>query len=85
MPLYHFRCGSCNTYYRRILTPTEAKTEFNCTQADCNGFLKREPKAPTSQTMERLDNGLMVEALERPADVERLISERAKKDPMQDD
>ncbi|MDE2103612.1 MAG: hypothetical protein KGL39_40615 [Patescibacteria group bacterium] len=37
--------------------------------------MDRQPKAPSSNVVETLDNGIMVRALERPAEAERLYKE----------
>lgn len=42
----------------------------------CQSPLVRTPKAPTTRVVERLDNGLMVKALERLADAPELHRER---------
>ena len=83
MPLYYYECEKCGTSTRRLLTPAEAKIVQPCIPP-CEGFLKRTPKGPTAQVVERLDNGFMARALERPADAERLFRERAKKGPRED-
>lgn len=46
--------------------------------------MRRAPKPPTTNVAERLDNGLMPRAVERPADAERLYHERAHKPPEDD-
>lgn len=44
----------------------------------------RNPKPPTSNVVERLDNGFMARAVERPADAERLYKERARQSELND-
>lgn len=78
MPLYYFRCGSCGAELKKLLTPAESKEPRTC---ECGGPFAREPKPPSNQVVERLDNGYMAKALERPADAERLYRERAAGDP----
>jgi hypothetical protein len=80
MPLYYFQCaGICKKSFRRILRPDQATAEIKCPTNACTGILKRTPKPPTSNVVETLDNGWMTKRVERLADVERLISDRARK------
>ena len=81
MPLYRFECASCRLIVRKILSVSASSSVFYC---QCGNELKRSPTGPTSQTMERLDNGWMKEAIERPADIERMMAERSAKDPMEE-
>ncbi len=78
MPLYYFHCRDCAGNSRRILTPGEVK---GAACRECGGKLKRNPKPPSTQVMERLDNGVMKRALERFADAEELHRDRAANDP----
>jgi len=78
MPLYYFRCGSCNAELKKLLPPAEAKAPRTC---ECGGAFVRAPRPPSNQVVERLDNGFMTKAVERPADAERLYRERAENDP----
>lgn len=73
MPLYYYRCCKCLKAQRRIQTPEEAAKLQGC---DCGYSLRREPRPPTAQVMETLDNGVMTKRLERLADAERLFEER---------
>lgn len=75
MPIYHFTCGSCGKARRRSLGAKESRTGLSC---DCGGTLSRTPAPPTSNTVEVLDNGVMVKALERPAQAERLYKEHVR-------
>jgi hypothetical protein len=81
MPLYNFVCCKCHQRQRRILTLEAAKQIQMCgkTLQDgkvCKYILKRSPVPPSTQTTEVIDNGIMTKRLERPADAERLYSER---------
>jgi putative FmdB family regulatory protein len=73
MPLYYFDCGACGKKLRRILNPAEASALL----CPCGAELSRDPRPPSSQVMETLDNGIMPKRLERLADAERLFAERA--------
>ena len=42
----------------------------------CGEIMNRQVKGPSTQTMERLDNGAMVRAVERYSDAERLLKDR---------
>ena len=74
MPLYYFKCGSCGAQVRQILKPEQAMAAMDCTCA--GGTLERDPRPPSTQVVESLDNGAMPRRLERLADAERLFSER---------
>jgi hypothetical protein len=52
----------------------EASRALRC--RECGGPLHRAGLGPSTQVVERLDNGLMPRALERLADAERLFEER---------
>jgi putative FmdB family regulatory protein len=78
VPLYYFTCDACKTDVRRILTPARAGAAVACPK--CKGELRRTPKGATANVIERLDNGLMTKAVERPAEAERLYKERAEAD-----
>ncbi len=73
MPLYYFRCPGCQLLSRKILAVEESTLARVC---ECGEDLRREPRPPTSQTVESLDNGHMPKRLERLADAERLFKER---------
>jgi hypothetical protein len=73
---------ACKAELVRFITPAEAKALPPCTK--CGGGVKRTPRPPTAFVKERLDNGIMPRAVERPADAERLYHERARKDPLKD-
>lgn len=75
MPAYFFRCGTCGTPTQLLLTPARAREEQKCA---CEGVLVREPRPPTSRTVEVLDNGTQSKKLERLADAERIYREHAK-------
>lgn len=79
MPLYHYTCPSCRAALRRILNREAAKRDQRC--PTCSAVLVRAPSAPSTSVVERLDNGHMPRAVERPAEAERLFRERSKIDP----
>lgn len=74
MPLFYFRCTACDEQARKIMTPAEARVAQRC--GACGGALTRDPRPPSSQAVETLDNGVMTQRLERLADAERLFAER---------
>lgn len=83
MAAWNFKCnGPCRKTTRKILEPEKvaAFVGTSCGKPDCGGTWQRDPTGPTTQKYERLDNGLMPRAVERPADAERLFKERADKD-----
>ena len=75
MPLYNLKCNKCNVTQRRVLSNFEVTKEidFNCL---CGGLLVKQAGAPTTQSMERLDNGAMPRAVERYTDAEQIMQER---------
>lgn len=78
MPLFYYWCEPCqNRFYKLLQTaPTSQKVE--CPK--CSGEAVRAPQAPTTKSMEKIDNGLMARAVERPADAERMFKERSQVD-----
>jgi putative FmdB family regulatory protein len=83
MPAYHFECPSCSHRRTKLLSVSKSKEAQKCEK--CGGEMVRNISPPTSQTLERLDNGFMNRAIERPVDAERLYKERANKDPSKED
>ncbi len=78
MPLYQFICSACAEQTRKILDAGKQKEKHAC---KCGGELLRDASAPSTQTMETLDNGLMVRRIERLKDAEELYHDRAKQGP----
>jgi hypothetical protein len=79
MPLYYFMCTTCQLRGRKILKAGEQKLVWPC--PTCNNPLVRDPKPPSSQMKESLDNGVMTRRVERLQNAEELYRERAKNDP----
>lgn len=79
MPLYYFFCETCQLHGRKVLKAGEQTRKWPC--PTCGKALKREPKAPSTQMMETLDNGAMVKRVERLQNAEELHRDRAKQDP----
>ena len=83
MPLYKYSCSSCGAEKARILVVAKAKAHVQiCT---CGAAMARDAAAPSTQVVERLDNGAMTKVLERPVDAQRLHYDRAHKDPLKDE
>ena len=74
MPIYNFVCNAGHAV-RRLLDAPKAGAGV-CDE--CGAELRRAPTGPNSTKMETLDNGAMTKRLERPADAERMASERAR-------
>lgn len=81
MPLYNYAC-ECGATKQRVCSFSQSKDVVACPK--CPLTMRRAPKPPTSTVSERLDNGWMARAVERPADAERLYADRANKDPSKD-
>lgn len=79
MPLYNFVCTGCSERERKLLKPGEQIRAWECSK--CGASLRREPKPPTTQMLESLDNGAMVRRVERLQNAEELYRDRAKNDP----
>lgn len=75
MPLYHFKCTKCETEVKRILEPKQ-QNEVTC--KECGSKLERLASGPSTQVMEKLDNGAMGKSIERLADAQRLFAERSR-------
>lgn len=67
MALFHYHCPVCGADERHL----ERKPSDRLCKA-CQKPLTRAPRPPSSRVVERLDNGLMVKALERLADAPEL-------------
>ena len=75
MPLYKMKCDKCGVIQRRVLSHYETikGMDFRCL---CGGLFVKQNPEPTTQSMERLDNGAMPRAVERYTDAEQLMQER---------
>lgn len=82
MPIFNFNCAACGRSPTRRIARTADEALAKASTCSCGGEMVRVPKPPTSTVFERLDNGMMVRAVERPADAERLYKERALQDPL---
>jgi len=71
LPLFKLRCGRCEKE-KKVMRDSPPK---EC--CPCGGEFQRAGNGPSSQVVERLDNGLMPKPLERLVDAERLHQERA--------
>lgn len=78
MALYRFVCTGCGKTKRKIIMGVNVALNFKC---ECGGELSRAPNPPSTMVTEKLDNGIMSRAVERPADAERLYAERARQTP----
>ena len=78
MPLFKYRCVLCGRPCDRLLAPERANDPAPCPFPSCEGQLERAPTGPSHQAVERLDNGLMPRALERPAEAQRMFEERSR-------
>ncbi len=80
MPLYNVFCSKCG--YMGQLLAKKVWTQMDARDLICPGcdkyLLLRCGKGPTTNVKEKLDNGVMVRAVERYADAEELFHERAK-------
>lgn len=72
MPIFNYSC-SCGNHVRHCFGVAESKALQEC--GLCGKTMSRDPRAPTHNVVEVLDNGIMAKALERPAEAERLTKE----------
>jgi putative FmdB family regulatory protein len=75
VPLFRYRCPACEVDVSK-LHAAKARPEYCCEK--CGGPLVRNPRGPSTQTVERLDNGAMGKAVERLANAEALYHDRSK-------
>lgn len=81
MPLFYVQCVSCRATAARMLgSSSEVKS---CRCKVCEGKVKRVPRPPSTVMTERLDNGIMSQALVRPTNAEEMYLDHAKNDPME--
>lgn len=81
MPLFYVQCLGCGETAARVLPSSDAVKTCHCKL--CNGKVKRVPRPPSTQMMERLDNGIMPKAIDRLANAEEFYLDHAKNDPME--
>jgi putative FmdB family regulatory protein len=79
MPFYRFECKVCGHRKRKMLPSGQQTQPVACEK--CQSTMWRDPNPPSTQVLEKLDNGLMAKPVERLADAERLYHERALTDP----
>lgn len=81
MPRYYFKCHKCSAS-RGVLRSLDHKADpLVCA---CGETMQRDPRGASSKIVETRDNGVMSRSVEQPADVERLMWERAHQDPDKD-
>lgn len=79
MPLFRLSCASCGKSEQRLASSwgTLGLRPGALTCETCGGQLERAATGPSAQVMERLDNGAMARAVERPKDAQEQMEERA--------
>ena len=81
MPAFNLVCTECGEKQTRVLFNKTNLPKLVC--IFCSGKVKRVVKGPSLQVKERLDNGIMVRAVERLANAEELFDDRSKNaDPL---
>ncbi len=70
-------CTGCGDKASRLLWLWDGSAVEKMTCKKCGAEVVRKPTGPSSQVVERLDNGMMPKAVERLADAERLYRDRA--------
>jgi hypothetical protein len=75
MPAFNFKCRACGPF--RKLLDRSAKAH-PCPK--CSSPARRDPKPPTSNVTETLDNGIMARRVERIQGATEIYSERARQD-----
>jgi hypothetical protein len=81
MPVFNFTCCKCSQPQRRLLDKI-SPSGYICSTVNCRGPLRRVAQAPSTQTLERLDNGCMPRALERLEYAQEIYDEHAAADPI---
>jgi len=84
MPIYNLKCLKCWETKRLLSSEPFDKIPVTDLICKCNYIMVRAFSGPQSTLVkETLDNGAMRHAVERPADIERIMRERiAKADPL---
>lgn len=83
MPIYNTVCSKCYKLGKIVSDVTFDKVPLIKKMCKCGYCVKQLPTGPTTKKMEKLDNGAMPRAVERLADAERIMKERAlKADPL---
>lgn len=82
LPSFALKCDTCSAG-TRVLRDSIHDLAEHLPRCVCGGIFQRAATGPSTQVMERLDNGAMPRAVERLADAERLYADRAKSaDPL---
>lgn len=76
MPLFKLRCSSCAAPASRLADSWRDVVALQL-RCSCGAQFRRAATGPSTQKVERLDNGAMPRAVERLADAERLFKDRA--------
>jgi putative FmdB family regulatory protein len=79
MPRYLFACAACKHKLGKRLEAGQQTNPQSCPR--CGAVMERAPSPPSTQVLETLDNGIMARRVERLANAEELLRERAKSDP----
>lgn len=74
MALFNLQC-ECGTS-KRVFSDSFEIVNLQQKMCQCGKIMQRAVKGPSTQMIERLDNGSMVKALERYSDAERIFQER---------
>lgn len=61
--IFNFFCEICNKYYSKLITMRNTIAQNPICEV-CNGKLKRELSAPSSNSIEIIDNGIMEKKIE---------------------
>ena len=78
MPIYGYKCPGCGAETRRLMSAKEALAAVLV--CSCGVEFQRHVKAPSSQTMEVIDNGARVRRLERLSDAQDIYREYVKQE-----
>lgn len=73
MPIYYYKCELCNISINLL---QDKKIYPDCEK--CHNRMKRDPKPPSSQIKEVIDNGAMVKRVEVLPDIQKIMKERSK-------
>jgi len=74
MPLFNLVCSECGEETRKL---AKNKEEAKGACKICGGAQTWDAQGVSTQTIEKLDNGIMPRAVERHAQAERIYKERA--------
>ena len=75
MPLFNLRCPKCYLF-KRVFSDNYDLLTLQQKTCKCGYVMRRIVAGPSTSIIEKLDSGVMLKAVERYSDAERIFKER---------